>query len=115
VAIKKVPASFYQNSSGSEPVRKWLKDLSPEDRKIIGDDIATVEYGWPVGMPLCEPLRGGVWEIRSRLGDRIARVLFSFYDGKLILLHGIIKKTKKTPGADIDLAIKRKKEVENAK
>lgn len=96
-------------------MREWLKGLPAEDRKIIGDDIATVEYGWPVGMPLCKHIRPGVWEVRSHLVGRISRVLFSFHDGKLVLLHGIIKKTPKTPSDDIDLALKRKKEVENEK
>jgi len=83
------------------------------DRKIIGGDIATVEYGWPVGMLVCRHLRSGVWEVRSDLDDgRISRVLFCFYDNKMVLLHGIIKKTQKTPPADINLSVKRKKEVE---
>jgi phage-related protein len=80
-------------------VREWLKGLSPDDRKRIGEDTKTVEFGWPVGMPVCRPLGGGIYEVRSGLAqNRIARVLF-YIDRKtgMVLLHGFIKKTQKTP------------------
>jgi phage-related protein len=86
-----------------------------EDRHTIGLDIATVEYGWPVGMPVCRPIssRRGLWEVRSDLtGGRIARVLFCMCGGQMVLLHGFIKKTQQTPDSDLDLAVKRKNEVE---
>ncbi len=92
------------------PVREWLLSLSPADRKIIGDDIRTAEFGWPVGMPLCRPIKGykGLWEIRSRLdGGRIARVFFCAFDGSMILLHGFVKKSQKTPEKEIATAMKR--------
>ena len=107
-----MPAVFYQLSSGREPVREWLKALATEDRKIIGEDIKDVEFSWPIGMPLCRALGKGLWEVRSDLtGGRIARVLFCIHDGRMILLHAFIKKTPKTPDADLELATKRKKEV----
>lgn len=110
---KKVPARFYKSASGTEPVRDWLLGLSKEERKEIGTDIATVEYGWPVGMPTCAPLGSGLYEVRTHLpGKRIARVLFCFAAGSLVLLHGFIKKTQKTPQADLDLARQRQREVE---
>lgn len=112
---KRLPAFFYRASSGAEPVRRWLKGLPAEDRRIIGVDIATVEYGWPVGMPVCRPItsRRGLWEIRSTLtGRRIAHVLFCVQRGRMVLLHGFIKKTQETPDRDLDLAMKRKKEIE---
>lgn len=111
---KKVPAFFYRTENGNEPVREWLKGLDASDRKAIGDDIQTVEFGWPVGMPLCRQIKGrkGMWEVRTNLtGSRIARVLVCFSDGCLILLNGIIKKTQKTPRSDLDLAERRMKEV----
>jgi Phage derived protein Gp49-like (DUF891) len=46
-------------------VRGWLKGLSTEDRKRIGEDIKTVEFGWPLGMPVCRPLGDGVYEVRT--------------------------------------------------
>lgn len=49
---KKIPVAFYRTAHGAEPVRDWLKDLDVEDRRVIGKDIMTVEYGWPVGMLL---------------------------------------------------------------
>lgn len=103
---KRVPAIFYRTEAGGEPVREWLKGLSPEDRKRIGEDIKTVEFGWPVGMPVCKPLGDSIYEVRSSLAHyRIARVLF-YIDRKrrMVLLHGFIKKTQKTPPEDLDLA-----------
>jgi phage-related protein len=106
--MKRVPAFFYQLSSGREPVREWLKNLEQTDRKIIGEDIKDVEFSWPIGMPLCRSLGRGLWEIRSDLPQgRIARVLFCLHEGRMILLHGFIKKTQKTPFAEINLAVNR--------
>jgi hypothetical protein len=56
----------YRTSAGAEPVRDWLKGLSRDERREIGQDIATVEYGWPVGMPVCRPLGQGLWEVREQ-------------------------------------------------
>lgn len=103
---KRVPAIFFRTEAGGEPVREWLKGLSRDDRKHIGEDVKTVEFGWPIGMPVCRPLGGGVYEVRSTLAqNRIARVLF-YIDKKsrMVLLHGFIKKTQKTPQEDLDLA-----------
>jgi phage-related protein len=103
---KRVPAIFYRTEAGGEPVREWLKGLSGDDRKRIGEDIKTVEFGWPIGMPVCKALGQGMHEVRTRLTDnRIARVLF-YIDkrGRMVLLHGFVKKTQKTPDKDLDLA-----------
>jgi phage-related protein len=115
---KILPATFYRTKAGSEPVRKWLKALSREEKRILGTDVATVEFGWPVGMPTCRPIasRRGLWEIRSSLPmNRIARILFFVCEGQIVLLHGFIKKTRQTPEQDLDLAVKRQKEVEGGK
>jgi phage-related protein len=115
---KVLPARFYRTAMGAEPVRKWLKALSREDKRIVGTDIATVEFGWPVGMPTCRPLasRRRLLEVRSSLTqNRIARVLFCIHQGQMVLLHGFIKKTQQTPENDLDLAVKRQKEVEGGK
>ena len=93
-------------------MREWLLSLDEEDRKAVGTDIATAEFGWPVGMPLCRSIGDGLWEIRSDISSgRIARVLFAVVQGRMVLLHGFIKKTQKTPKPDLDLAIKRRKEI----
>lgn len=107
---KRVPAIFYCTESYREPVREWLKGLSREDRKRIGEDIKTVEFGWPVGMPVCGPLGDSIYEVRTTLAqNRIARVLF-YIDKKsrMVLLHGFIKKTQKTPQQELDLAKSKK-------
>ena len=112
VDIKKLPAAFYCTAAGNEPVREWLKALDENDRRIVGQDIATAEYGWPVGMPVCRSLGKGLYEIRSDLAKgRIARVIFCVTGQRMVLLHGFIKKTQKTPKKELDLALKRMKEV----
>lgn len=107
VASKKIRVVFFQQDSGNEPVREWLLGLGDEDRKIIGTDIAIVEFGWPVGMPGCRPMGAGLYEVRSNLKDRIARVLFFIVGGNAVLLHGFIKKSQATPKSDLSLAKQR--------
>jgi phage-related protein len=110
---KRLPIAFFRSANGREPVREWLKSLSAEDRKILGTDLRTLEFGWPVGMPLSRALGTGLWEVRSSLPQgRIARVIFCIHDQHAVLLHGFMKKTQKTPQSDIDLAMRRKREVE---
>ncbi len=112
--MKRITAVFYRTSAGGEPVRQWLKKMAKQDRQIVGEDIATAEYGWPIGMPICRKIasRKDLWEIRSDLSDnRISRVLFTVTKGQMVLLHGFIKKTEKTEDRELDLAMKRKKEL----
>ncbi len=109
---KKIAARFFVSVSGKLPVRDWLLELDSEDRREIGKDIQKVEFGWPIGMPYCRPLGRGLWEVRSDISSgRIARVLFCIMDGDMVLLHGFVKKTQKTPPQEIDLALKRMKEL----
>jgi phage-related protein len=112
VEIKKLPAAFYCTAAGREPVREWLKGLDEADRRTVGQDIATAEFGWPVGMPVCRSLGKGLYEIRSDISHRrTTRVIFCVTAEQMVLLHGFIKKTQKTPKSDLDLALKRKKEL----
>jgi len=108
---KRIEVRFYRMPSGREPVREWLQELSREDRLGIGTDIETVEFGWPVGLPVCRSLGGGLWKVRSRLRNRIARVLFCIERDVMWLLHGFIKKQQKTPAEDMRLAKRRMREV----
>ncbi|MFH0771767.1 MAG: type II toxin-antitoxin system RelE/ParE family toxin [Candidatus Omnitrophota bacterium] len=101
---------FYKTDTNSEPVREWLKSLPEEYRKTIGKDIKTLQYGWPLGMPLAKKLCDNIWEVRSKIRNIISRILFTLSDNKVVLLHGFIKKTRKTPEDDLDLAIKRMKQ-----
>ena len=101
---------FFKTDAGNEPVREWLKSLPKEDCKTIDADILTVQYAWPVGKPLVDNLGNGIWEIRSRLHNRIARTLFIVVDEEIVLLHGFIKKQQKTPTEELELARKRKQQ-----
>lgn len=102
---------FFKTDRGNEPVREWLLSLSKADRKAIGDDVLKVQYCWPLGKPLVGSLASGLWEVRSRLDDRIARIAFCVESDTMVLLHGFIKKTQKTPKHELDLAIKRLNEL----
>src|SRR3970040_1995693 len=95
---------FFKTDGGAEPVRDWLRELSATDRKTIGEDIKTVQFGWPLGMPLVRKLDQDLWEVRIRLPDGIARVLFTTGARQSILLHGLIKKSQKTPREELALA-----------
>lgn len=110
--LAEIPVVFYRTSGGAEPVLEWLRSLPAEDRRAIGTDLATVQFGWPVGMPLCRSLGEGLWEVRSRLPSRrIARLLFFVHEDRIGVVHGFIKKTQKTPPDDLDLARRRMKEM----
>ena len=110
--MKKITSLFYENCNGKKPVREWLLSLSKADRKAIGEDIKTVEYGFPVGMPICRKLDSKLYEVRSHISDKkIARVIFTVMSDYMILLHGFVKKAQKTPKSELDLALKRKKDI----
>jgi len=107
-----VPVRFYRSETGKEPVRDWLRGLDDGDRRAIGLDLMRVQFGWPIGMPLARSLKDGLWEVRSSLpSQRIARLVLCFHDNTLVVLHGFIKKTQKTPADDLALARRRMIEV----
>lgn len=99
---------FFRTEGGKEPVREFLRELSQEDRRVIGTDIKEVQFGWPLGMPLVRKMAKDLWEVRSHLEGRIARVLFTVKGQDMILLHAFIKKTQKTPPSELETAKARK-------
>ncbi|MDZ7762532.1 MAG: type II toxin-antitoxin system RelE/ParE family toxin [Desulfovermiculus sp.] len=112
---KVLTARFYATASGSMPVREWLLSLNKQDRIDIGSDIANIEFNWPIGPPQCKPLEDGIFEVRSHISSsRIARVLFFARNDQIFLLHGFIKKSRKTPRQELELAKKRKQEMEDS-
>jgi len=100
--------TFFRTEAGNEPVREFLRELAPEDRKIIGTDIKEVQFGWPLGTPLVRKMEKDLWEVRCHLEGRIARVLFTALKGHMVLLHAFIKKVQKTPRSELDTARARK-------
>ena len=106
---KIISVVFYKQASGKEPVRDWLKSLTKNQKKIIGEDIKTVEMGWPLGMPLVKNLNKSIWEVRSNFKNGTARILFKMHENKMVLLHGFIKKSQKTPSRYLTIALKRAK------
>jgi phage-related protein len=99
--------NFYRTDAGNEPVRDWLKELTRDDKRIIGEDIKTAQLGWPLGMPLIRKMDKNLWEVRSSLQDGIARVFFTVDGSQMILLHGFIKKSNKTPQNELNTATTR--------
>lgn len=112
--LPRLTVRFFRESTGSEPVRDWLKRLPVEEMREIGSDIKTVQFGWPIGMPVVDHIGGDVWEVRTRLSTRIARVLFVSEGNVMVLLHGFIKKERKTPKADLDIAKQRLKKLRSS-
>lgn len=111
--VKKIVARFYLLETGRNPVREWLLGLSDPDRRIVGKDIQKVEFGWPIGLPYCRSLGQGLWEVRSDLTDgKIGRVIFCIVQDEMILLHAFVKKSQKAPKHELDLALRRKRELE---
>jgi phage-related protein len=108
----RIPVRFYRTAAGREPVLEWLRGLDKDDRRAIGLDLMRVQFGWPIGMPLVRSLKDGLWEVRSTLPSRrIARLILCFHGNKIVALHGFIKKTKRTPFEDIEVARQRMREV----
>jgi phage-related protein len=110
---RKIRLVFFRSDAGREPVRDWLKGLVQAERRAIGADLLRAQWRWPVGMPLCRPMGKGLWEVRTDLpNNRTARVFICFYQGRLVAVHGFIKKARATPEDDLTLARKRQKELE---
>jgi phage-related protein len=102
---------FFRTHLGTEPVREWLKSLAAADRRTIGEDLKTVQLGWPLGMPLVRKMAKDLWEVRAHLHGRSARILFTIESNEIVLLHGFIKKSQATPREDLELAIVRLKQL----
>jgi phage-related protein len=109
---KKISVVFYRTPAGNEPVREWLRGLSLADKRAIGEDIKAVELSWPLGLPLVRKLDPNLWEVRSQVSGRIARIFFTVWKSSMVLLHGFIKKAQKTPPNELELAKKRRNDVQ---
>ncbi len=92
-------------------MRAWLRGLDKADRRAIGEDIKTVQYGWPLGMPVVRKLEQGLWEVRTGISDRTARVIFTVKGDTIVLLHGFIKKSRKTGAKDLATARQRMRQL----
>jgi len=110
-SLEPLEVVFYMSITGHEPVRGWLRSLQHNEKKQIGEDIKTVQFGWPIGMPVVEKLDRDLWEVRTKLRNKISRVLFTVHDDKIVLLHGFIKNSQKIPVEDLDLAQKRLRDI----
>jgi phage-related protein len=120
--VKKIIARFYVSPESEppiEPARDWLLRLPKGEMTEIGQDIRVVEMNWPnlkdVKPKLIDYLGNDIWEVRSKLENRIARVLFAVEGKTMLLLHAFIKKQQATPKHDKDLALDRLKKAQGIK
>ena len=104
---------FFRMKSGREPVLDWIRARSAKERKVLGEEIRTVQLGWPLGMPVVKKLETDLWEIRVRLPSATARLLFTVLRDEIVLLHAFMKKSQRTPGDDLALARQRRNLVLN--
>jgi phage-related protein len=101
---------FFKSEAGNQPVKEFLTNRPREDRKEIGGDIYKVQEGFLIGLPLVRKVDTGLWEVRSTIPDGICRILFTVTKTKMVLLHGFVKKTPKTPPKKLEIARNRQKE-----
>lgn len=115
--LKRVQAFFFATDTGHEPVREWLMELDRDDRRELGRSLMTLEFGWPIGMPLARAMGQGLHELRVAIsGGRNARVFF-YVDRQqfVVLLHATIKRTRTTPKRDLDIARLRMRQHQRSK
>ena len=105
---------FFRTARGNEPVREWLKALGQIERRMIGEEIKTVQLGWPLGVPLVRKMSKDLWEIRVILPRRSARVLFTVVGDTMVLLHAFFKQSQATPSDDLDVTVARLKALTHA-
>ena len=104
---------FYRTASGNDVVLDFIRKLSERDRKVVGEDLLALQFGYPMGPPLCKPVRNGLWELRSSLpSGNEARLVYFFHSSSrfLIVVNAFIKKTQRMPPAEIELAERRMRE-----
>jgi len=104
---------FFRTEGGNEPVREWLRNLPKNERTSIGEDLKTLQFRWPLGMPLVRHLENNIYEVRTHLPNRIARTLFFVHEESLVMLNGFIKKTRQIPVDELKMARKRMREFLN--
>lgn len=99
---------FYETENGNIPVEEFLKMLDVKMRaKLLGIIKILQEKGNRLREPYSKHLDDGIFELRGKVGSDISRVLYFFYyNKKIILTNGFIKKTQKTPKNEIDKAKK---------
>jgi phage-related protein len=106
--VMEFEAIFYDKSDGTEPAKEFLDEL---DAKMFTKLIRAIDIlkagGTAVREPYSKYLEDGIFEVRAQAGSDISRVLYFFYTGRrLVLTHGFIKKTQKTPPSEIERAKK---------
>lgn len=105
--------TFYKTAAGNEVVLDFIRQQPRPDRRVIGEDLKTVEVGYPIGMPLCKHLVDDLWEVRSTVPSKQeVRLIYYFDSGRqhIVVVNGFIKTSRTTPKREIVLAQRRRKE-----
>ena len=97
---------FYDKADGTEPAKDFILSLDTKmQAKVLRTGSLLREAGPSLREPYSKSLSDGIFEIRTKFGSDITRILYFFVIGKkIILTNGFIKKTQKTPPAEIELA-----------
>ena len=105
---------FYRQKNGNAPVEEFLDSLEPKMRnKAVRSLELLEEFGNALREPNSKALGDGLFELRIKFSSDITRVFYFFYVGnRIILTNGFVKKTQKTPAAEIELARKYKADFE---
>lgn len=105
-SVQEYKIEFYDKADGSEPAKEFILSLDLKMRAKVLRTVALLRDAGPfLREPYSKPLDDGIFEIRTKFGSDITRVLYFFMVGqKIILTNGFIKKTQKTPASEIALA-----------
>lgn len=97
---------YYEDDKGNRPVEQFIDNLDLKMKaKVFGRLELLERYGSQLGMPFCRHLDDGIFELRTVQGNNITRILYFFVIGeRVILTHGFVKKTQKTPSGEIERA-----------
>ena len=108
---------FYKETDGSKPVGAFIKSLDIKMKaKVVANLHLLEEYGNLARDPLSKELEDGIFELRTIEGNDIVRILYFFDKGKIIIAtNGFVKKKKKTPRNEIELAKSRRADYRSRK
>ena len=101
---KPLTTAFFQTEQGNQPCRDFILGLSRDDKREVGTKIFEVQKGFTLGLPLVRKMENDLWEIRVNLTDGICRIFFTVAENMMILLHGFVKKSQKTPQNELATA-----------
>lgn len=107
--------NYYHSHTHRSPIKEWIDALDNEPKAEVFKVFEMLKkYGTDLGLPFVRPLENKIYEVRAKDRSGIYRVLyFAHTDKTFVMLHGFQKKTQATPRKELDIALKRMKEIHN--